>query len=70
MNQISSRSHTILYIILKQTNQNISEESVFQIVDLAGAQHIRNTGVSGTQLDEAKKINLGLSAYCFIRLYH
>ena len=61
MNPYSSRSHTILYIILNQTIQNQVQESLFQIVDLAGAQHIRNTGVTGTQLEEAKKINLGLS---------
>lgn len=62
MNSHSSRSHTILYLILEQSIQNKTQESMFQIVDLAGAQHIRNTGVTGIQLEEAKKINFGLSA--------
>lgn len=63
MNSYSSRSHTILYIILKQMINNHPQESIFQFVDLAGAQHIRNTGATGVVLDEAKKINLGLLAY-------
>lgn len=63
MNPYSSRSHTILYIYLQQTINNHAFESVMRIVDMAGAQHIRNTGISGNQLEEAKKINFGLSAY-------
>ena len=63
MNAYSSRSHTILYIYLQQTINNHVFESVMRIVDMAGAQHIRNTGISGSQLEEAKKINFGLSAY-------
>lgn len=62
MNSHSSRSHTILYLILQQSIDNQIQESIFQIVDLAGAQHIRNTGVTGVLLEEAKKINFGLSA--------
>lgn len=38
-----------------------------RIVDMAGAQHIRNTGISGSQLEEVKKLNFGLAAYF---LYH
>ena len=67
MNPYSSRSHTILYIYLQQTINNHAFESVMRIVDMAGAQHIRNTGISGSQLEEVKKLNFGLAAYF---LYH
>ena len=64
MNAGSSRSHSIFTIAVGQKNINTKEEKegVLNLVDLAGSEKIAKTEVSGTQLEEAKKINLSLSA--------
>ena len=76
MNKISSRSHAILQITVKQMwkeriKNNTSGETVenfhrikgvLTIVDLAGSESISRTGSEGINQDEAKEINKSISA--------
>jgi kinesin family protein 5 len=63
MNQVSSRSHQLFSLEIRQKFSNETEKKgVLNLIDLAGSEKIKDTGVSGTNLDEAKKINLSLSA--------
>ena len=59
----SSRSHTILTLELKVKTVDGSERSSkLNIVDLAGSEKLRNTGVNNPErLKEAQKINLSLT---------
>ena len=59
MNEVSSRSHAILMLRLKDASGTIS--SMF-IVDLAGSERVARSGVTGEGFDEATNINLSLTA--------
>ena len=62
MNTRSSRSHQIVMIEVIQKLANQSEKrGRLNLVDLAGSEKIDRTGVTGENLEEAKKINLSLS---------
>lgn len=63
MNRDSSRSHTILSIIVTQqdTLRNVKKVSKLFIVDLAGSEKVSKTLASGIQLEEAKSINQSLA---------
>ena len=64
LNQVSSRSHSILIFEVTQNvvNENFSKSGKLNLVDLAGSEKISKTGAVGETLEEAKKINLSLSA--------
>lgn len=63
MNTASSRSHQLFMVELIQKLPNDSEKrGILNLVDLAGSEKISQTGVTGNKLEEAKKINLSLSA--------
>lgn len=63
MNSVSSRSHQLFILEVKQKFPNDSEKrGILNLVDLAGSEKINQTGVTGNKLEEAKKINLSLSA--------
>lgn len=63
MNQQSSRSHQIFIIEVGQKLPNGSfKRGVLNLVDLAGSEKVNQTGATGEKLEEAKKINLSLSA--------
>lgn len=63
MNTASSRSHQLFIVELTQKMPNDSEKrGILNLVDLAGSEKINQTGVTGNKLEEAKKINLSLSA--------
>eukprot|EP00300_Choanocystis_sp_HF-7_P017153 c19645_g1_i3.p1 GENE.c19645_g1_i3~~c19645_g1_i3.p1 ORF type:complete len:488 (-),score=79.90 c19645_g1_i3:98-1561(-) len=63
MNQRSSRSHTILIIEVEQTMSDRSgKKAQLNLVDLAGSEKVKKTMATGNTLEEAKKINLSLSA--------
>jgi Kinesin motor domain len=63
MNSVSSRSHQLFMLEVKQKLPNDSEkQGILNLVDLAGSEKINQTGVTGNKLEEAKKINLSLSA--------
>ena len=63
MNDTSSRSHSIFIMNISQTNlEDLSSKSGnLYLVDLAGSEKVAKTNVRGTQLNEAKGINLSLS---------
>lgn len=64
LNSQSSRSHTIFMLELTSTNKikNVTKKGCLNLVDLAGTEKIKKTGAVGETLEEAKKINLSLSA--------
>ncbi|EGW32277.1 uncharacterized protein SPAPADRAFT_55769 [Spathaspora passalidarum NRRL Y-27907] len=64
MNSESSRSHTIFELKLTQKHieTEVSKYSRLFLVDLAGSEKVDKTGSQGQTLQEAKKINLSLSA--------
>ena len=64
LNSLSSRSHSILIFEITQNlhNENFSKKGILNLVDLAGSEKISKTGAIGETLEEAKKINLSLSA--------
>ena len=64
LNQTSSRSHSIMIIEITQTfkKENLIKKGTLNLVDLAGSEKISKTGAVGETLEEAKKINLSLSA--------
>lgn len=63
MNKYSSRSHQIVQIEVIQKLANMSEKrGKLNLVDLAGSEKIKRTGVTGKNLEEAKKINMSLSS--------
>lgn len=67
MNKDSSRSHLLFMLYLESAEESQSEEkkyvaSKLNLVDLAGSERINKTGAQGDRLQEAKNINLSLSA--------
>ena len=63
LNSTSSRSHFIFILEISQKLINDSEKKgILNLVDLAGSEKVNNSGVTGNNLEEAKKINLSLSA--------
>jgi len=63
MNNVSSRSHSIIQIIIEQVNMDNESKTQGKLflVDLAGSERIKKTGANGERLEEAKFINLSLS---------
>merc|ERR1712176_1519675 len=58
MNVDSSRSHALLFVdIVTRTTS-----SRLVLIDLAGSERVKKTGVSGAAFEEAKSINKSLSA--------
>lgn len=68
MNAESSRSHSI-FTVYVEIGENLNDKNNTKIkagklnlVDLAGSERQSKTGATGVRLDEAKKINLSLTA--------
>ena len=63
MNDYSSRSHTILMIMIKSTNIHdlTTKTGKLFLVDLAGSEKIAKTGATGLTLEEARNINKSLT---------
>merc|ERR1719482_1625186 len=64
MNERSSRSHSVFMVMLRQrdTLTGVTTTGCLHYVDLAGSEKVKRTEASGQTLDEAKTINLSLSA--------
>ena len=63
LNKTSSRSHLLFILEATQKLSNESEKKGnLNLVDLAGSEKVNHSGVTGNKLEEAKKINLSLSA--------
>ncbi len=62
-NSVSSRSHTIFMIQVRQVFANETEwRGVLNLVDLAGSEKVGASGAEGLTFEEGTKINLSLSA--------
>ena len=63
MNAESSRSHSILSLVLDQrdTQTGRQKKGRLFLVDLAGSEQVSKTGASGLRLEEAKNINSSLT---------
>lgn len=63
MNQLSSRSHTIVSInVVQKLNNSQYLTSNFSLIDLAGSERVKKSNSTGMRLEEAKFINSSLSA--------
>lgn len=63
MNRVSSRSHQLFMLQVRQKLPNDTEKKgILNLIDLAGSEKVNHSGVTGNKLEEAKKINLSLSA--------
>mmetsp|Transcript_43851 Transcript_43851/g.36780 ORF Transcript_43851/g.36780 Transcript_43851/m.36780 type:complete len:84 (+) Transcript_43851:584-835(+) len=66
MNATSSRSHSIFEVKIESQIEtkdgNKIKVSKLNLVDLAGSERQAKTGSTGQTLEEAKKINMSLSA--------
>ncbi|CAG9325637.1 unnamed protein product [Blepharisma stoltei] len=63
LNKTSSRSHMMFVLEVLQKLPNDSEKrGILNLVDLAGSEKVNHSGVTGNNMEEAKKINLSLSA--------
>jgi kinesin family protein 5 len=64
MNAGSSRSHLIFTLEIHQSDNKTNSAKVGKLfmVDLAGCEKVAKTGAKGQTFQEAKKINLSLSA--------
>jgi hypothetical protein len=64
MSELSSRSHAIFQIVVEifegEEGGRTYKVGKLNIVDLAGSEKVRSTGVTGQRLEEAKKINWSL----------
>ena len=60
MNEVSSRSHLITIIQVKQNNtkKNICKTGKLYLVDLAGSERFSRTQAEGKVMEESKLINL------------
>jgi len=62
LNKVSSRSHSICMIEVRQKFPNDSEKrGLLNLVDLAGSERVSKSHAQGLALEEAKKINFSLS---------
>ena len=62
LNKASSRSHFLLIIEVSfEVKPGLKIKGRLNLIDLAGSEKISRSEVSGTTLEEAKKINLSLS---------
>jgi len=62
-NSVSSRSHALFMLEVKQIMANDSEtRGILNLVDLAGCEKVGKSGVHGQTFEEGTKINLSLSA--------
>lgn len=64
MNEYSSRSHMVLYIIVRTTNNQTGLKSYgkLSLIDLAGSERLDKSGVTGQLQKEAVFINKSLSS--------
>ena len=63
MNEVSSRSHSVLIIVVTQKLKDGSTRiGKLNMADLAGSERIERTNATGVTLEEAKMINQSLSA--------
>lgn len=63
MNDASSRSHCIVSLrVEKSLPDGLVQTGVLHFADLAGMERVDRTGAQGQTLEEAKRINLSLSA--------
>jgi hypothetical protein len=63
MNEVSSRSHSIVQFTVSQLHESVDRrdtECIVTLVDLAGSERQGKTESSGLQFEEAKKINQSL----------
>jgi hypothetical protein len=65
MSELSSRSHAMFIVIVEvmegdESNPHSYKFGKLNIVDLAGSEKVRQTGVTGQRLEETKKINWSL----------
>lgn len=66
MNKDSSRSHSIFTIYIETAEEGAGKQKIragkLNLVDLAGSERQSKTKAAGLRLEEAKNINLSLSA--------
>lgn len=63
MNKFSSRSHQLFILeVVQKLPDETEKRGILNLVDLAGSEKISQSGATGNNLEEAKKINLSLSA--------
>ena len=62
MNKSSSRSHVATTLRVAFTVGGVQRTVDLNMVDLAGSERVKDSGVTGTALEEARNINLSLSA--------
>jgi len=64
MNERSSRSHSIVTVVIKGTDQatGVSVQACLHLIDLAGSERVGKSEAQGERLKEAQHINKSLSA--------
>lgn len=69
MNEQSSRSHCVFILCMEGKNEELGQviQSSLNMIDLAGSERLKSSGVEGERRDEAVSINASLSAIktCF-----
>ncbi|CAG9327511.1 unnamed protein product [Blepharisma stoltei] len=62
LNEVSSRSHQLFVLEVNQKLPDDTEKrGIVNFIDLAGSEKVKESGVTGNKLEEAKNINLSLS---------